>query len=182
MLGIPTYRPRFHTDGNEFVMENESILSNLIGKRITKYWLMWDVLQDEWLADGPVVLEIENNRYEFTAYQLAEFSMTVNSFSLSDKLDWYDSGDEMPLVWNENAKPEWNNILNQSVKGINVLSYDFLKENNEDDFSLLGIEFILEHQSKGLNFFSIFNGLDQNEIMNIRIDNSQVKRKQILKD
>ena len=179
MLGITSYKPKFHNNGDSFKNEFEKTLAKLIGKKIERYWLMWDLNQNEWLADGPVVIEINGQRFEFTAYQLDDFSLTINSFELSEKLDWYGSGDEMPLTWKENPKIELNKNLNKVVFEVNILTYDFYQNNNESEYLLIGIEFVLEKESESdnENFFSIYNGLDQNELNNkeLRIEN-QIKR------
>ncbi len=179
MLGIPSYKPKFHNNGKSFKNKFEKTLTELIGKKIERYWLMWNLNEDEWLADGPVIIEIIGQRFEFTAYQLDDFSMTVDSFKLSEKLDWYGSGDEMPLNWQENPKIELNENLNKAITEINILTYDFYKNNIESEYVLIGIEFVLEkkYESDEENFFSIYNGLDQNEINNkeLQIEN-QIKR------
>jgi hypothetical protein len=179
MLGIPSYKPKFHNRGNSFKNEFEKTLIELIGKKIDRYWLMWDLNENEWLADGPVILEINGQRFEFTAYQLDDFSMTINSFELSEKLDWYGSGDEMPLEWKENPKIELSKNLNKVITEINILTYDFYQKNNESEYILVGIEFVFEKESESdmENYFSIYNGLDQNEVKNteLQIEN-QIKR------
>ena len=173
MLGISTYKPNFHTSAKKFKNEFDQILFGLIGKKIERFWLMWDVKENEWLADGPVILEIDGKRFEFTVYQIAEFSLTINSFELSDKLDWYGSGNEMPLIWKENGKAELTKSLNKRIVGINILTYTMQTE------LLTGIEFVLEKESEfdKENFFSIYNGLDQNELGKIEIQHeNQIKR------
>ncbi|MDC8003413.1 hypothetical protein POV27_05085 [Aureisphaera galaxeae] len=182
MLGIPSFKPKFHNNAESFKNEFDKTLSELMGKKIEKFWLMWNIKKDEWLADGPVVLEIDEKRFEFTAYQLDEFSMTINSFELSEKLDWYGGGDEIPLAWKENPKAELRNSLNRTIKGINILTYDFYEENNESEYVLIGVEFVLEKESESdkENFFSIYNGLDQNEINNTELEvKNQIKRMEI---
>lgn len=182
MLGIPSYKPKFHSKGDSFKNEFDKILVELIGKKIDRFWLMWDIKENEWLADGPVVLEIDGNRFEFTAYQLDDFSLTINSFELSEKLDWYGSGNEMPLEWKENSKTELVKNLNKTIIEINILTYDFYEKNIESEYILVGLEFVLEKESESdiENFFSIYNGLDQNELKNteLRIEN-QIKRTEI---
>ncbi|WP_053992559.1 hypothetical protein [Mangrovimonas sp. TPBH4] len=173
MLGIPSYKPKFHTKPESFKNEFEKTLSELIGKKIDRFWVMWDINENEWLADGPVILEFDGNRFEFTVYQLTEFSLTINSFELSEKLDWYGSGDEMPLAWKENGKPELVKNLSKPITRINILTYPL------DSELLTGIEFVLEKESESdnENFFSIYNGLDQNEMDKIEIQHeNQIKR------
>jgi len=185
MLGISTYNPKFYTKAEKFKSEFDKILSELIGKTIERFWIMWDTKNNEWLADGPIVIEINGKRFEFTAYQLDEFSLTINSFELTDKLDWYGMGKEMPLVWKENGKSELTKNLKKPIIGINILTYNFVSEfvesgkRHETGDMLTGIEFVLEKESESdnENFFSIFNNLDQNGIDKVEINyENQIKR------
>ncbi len=188
MLGISTYKPKFHNSAENFKIEFEKILSELIGKSIDRFWVMWETKENEWQADGPVILEIDGKRFEFTAYQLDEFSLTINSFELTDKLDWYGMGNEMPLIWKENGKAELTKNLGKPIIGINILTFNFVSEfvesgkKHETGDMLTGIEFILEKEteSDNDNFFSIYNGLDQNALSTTEIQQeNQIKRTKI---
>ena len=188
MLGIPTYKPKFHTSAESFKIEFDKILSELIGKNIDRFWVMWETKENEWQADGPIILEIDGKRFEFTVYQLDEFSLTINSFELTEKLDWYGMGDEMPLIWKENGNTELTKNLNKQIIGINILTYNFVSEfvesgkKDETGDMLTGIEFILKKESEtdSENFFSIYNALDQNGLEKIEIQqDNQIKRIEI---
>ena len=185
MLGISTYKPKFHTNAESFKKEFDKILSELIGKKIERFWIMWETKENAWLADGPVILEIAGKRFEFTVYQLDEFSLTINSFELTDKLDWYGMGSELPLIWKENGKSELIKNLDKPIVGINILTYNFVSKFVESGKKcetrdmLTGIEFILEKKSESDNdnFFSIHNGLDQNAMSTTEIQyENQIKR------
>lgn len=185
MLGIPTYKPKFHNSAESFKLEFDKTLSELIGKNIDRFWVMWELKENEWLADAPIILEIDGNRFEFTAYQLDEFSLTINSFELTEKLDWYGMGSEMPLIWKENGKAEMTKNLRKPIIGINILTFNFVSEfvesgkKNETGDMLTGIEFIFEKESESDNdnYFSIYNGLDQNALSTTEIkQKNQIKR------
>ena len=185
MLGIPSYKPKFHNSAESFKVEFDKTLSELIGKNIDRFWLMWETKENEWQTDGPLILEIDGKRFEFTAYQLDEFSLTINSFELTEKLDWYGMGNEMPLIWKENGNTELTKNLGKPIVGINILTYNFVsefvesgKEHQTGDM-LTGIEFVLEKESESDNdnFFSIYNGLDQNALATSEIQQeNQIKR------
>ena len=188
MLGISTYKPNFHSTAESFKKEFDRILSEVIGKKIERFWVMWDTKENERLADGPIVLEINEKRFEFTAYQLDEFSLTINSFELTEKLDWYGMGDEMPLIWKENGNSELVKNLNKPIVDINILTYNFVSEfvdsgkKHETGDMLTGIEFVLEKDtdSDTENFFSIYNALDQNGMDKVEIQQeNQIKRVKI---
>ena len=185
MLGIPTYKPKFHNSAESFKIEFDKTLSELIGKNIDRFWLMWETKENEWQTDGPIILEIDGDRFEFTAYQLDEFSLTINSFELTEKLDWYGMGSEMPLIWKENGNSELTKNLGKPIVGINILTYNFVSKfaesgkKHETGDMLTGIEFILEKESESDNdnFFSIYNGLDQNALSTTEIQQeNQIKR------
>ena len=185
MLGISKYKPKFHTTAESFKTEFNQTLSELFGKKIEKFWVMWNTKENEWLTDGPIVLKIDGKRFEFTAYQMDKFSLTINSFELTDKLDWYGMGTVMPLIWKGNGNSDLTKNLNKVITGINILTYNFLSESLETDEKyetrdmLTGIEFILEKESESdkENFFTIFNNLDQNGIDKTEINlQNQIKR------
>ena len=172
MLGISSYNPKFHTTAESFIKEHKNVLLKLIGKKINRFWVMWKTKDDIWMADAPVVVDIENKRYEFTAYQLDEFSLTINSFELNEELDWYGMGNEMPLEWRENGKPELIKNLNKTILDIRLLTFNFISEfvesgkKHETGNMLTGIEFVFEKDDEldTENYFSIYNALDQNGI------------------
>jgi len=174
MYGIPNYKPNFHYEAESFFNEFNEALSILIGKKISRFWIMWDVNHNEWLKDGPVILEIDGDKFEFNNSGMSEFSLTINAIDLNIKLDWYGSGDEMPLIWKENGEPNLVKNLNKPITGINILLFTDVSK------LLTGIEFILEKETEldTENFFSIFNGLDQNEMDKIAIQSksNEIKR------
>ncbi len=192
MLGVSNYEPSFFSDSNKFRVEFASRLRKIVGKNIKKFWVMWDKRENEFFPDGPIVLEIEGDQYEFCASELDKFSLTINNIDLNKNLNWYGMGDELPLIWKENGKEELKNYLNRQIEEINILTYNFVTETISDikqhenigkksntGFMLHGIEFVLkeESQSDEKNFFSVFNALDQNGITNIEISqNDQIRR------
>ncbi len=182
MLGIRTYKPNFFNDPDLFLKTQKDKFEKLIGKPITRYWVMWDEKEDEWYPDGPVILEIDEDNYEFCAYQLDDFSFTLNTIDLKEKLDWYGMGDELPLCWKENGKQELQDSLNRPITAIYVLTYIFKSkivetgEPHQTGFMMYGIEFECNRE-KETTFFSIFNGLDQNALSSKRVQHEdQIER------
>lgn len=183
MFGITTYEPNFFDDANLFFKTQKDKLGKLIGKSISRFWIMWDEKENEWYPDGPVILEIDGNNYEFCAYQLDDFSFTLNTIDLAEKLDWYGMGDELPLNWKENGKKDLEVSLNRPISAVNILTYNFKSKNvetgepHETGFMMHGIEFELENQNGAATYFSIFNALDQNGLSSKRVEQEdQIKR------
>ena len=189
MLGIKKYQPNFSTTAAQFLDQHKDELKALIGKQIDHYFLQWETNENTWNADGPIILKIGTSQYEFTAFQLDEYSLTINKINLSEKLDWYGAGDEMPLIWNKNPIREINELLNKKIEEIHLLEYsmtsdideneekkDFFKQLTHSDFFMVGIEFKLSGVE---NCLQLSNGLDCNvmkmETTTIDIKNRKVK-------
>lgn len=195
MLGIKDFEPNFFTDPNTLTNVYGTTLLGLIGKEIQDYWVMWDCKENEWYADGPVILKIDNRNFEFCAYQLDEFSLTVDSIDLSKPLDWYGMGDELPLIWKKNPIAEVNRQIGRKIESINILGYNFIStvvgdktnpENvgqiHETGYMLHGIEFVFEKtgDTDNENYLEIFNALDKNGITTKYLEqDDQVKRLRI---
>lgn len=184
MLGIKGYKPNFSTTASQFIDKHREELQKLIGERIDSYYLQWETKENEWNKDGPVILKIGLNQYEFTAFKFDEFSLTINEIDLSEKLNWYGADDEMPLIWKKNPINELNTIFNRKIEEIYLLEHSmtadienndekktFFKQLTESEFFIVGIEFKLSGIKSHLQ---LSNGLDCNTI---KIETSQIDRK-----
>ena len=89
-------------------------------------------------------------------------------------MDWYGAGEEMPLIWKENAIDDINVVLNRKIEEIYLLEHSltadivgdkkqkaFFKRLTQTDFFIVGIEFKLAGIEKCLH---LSNGLDCNEM------------------
>jgi len=173
MHGIKTYNPCFYQTVESFLINHRAILLTLIGCQIKQFWVMWDEVENEWFADGPVVLEISNKRFEFCCTKLSDFSLTLNSFGLNEPIDWC----ELTLVWKMNGLKKMTRNLDKEILTINIISYHSM---------LTGIEFILKKDSTkdSFNYFTITNGLDENalDICEVQNKEHQIKRVNILQN
>lgn len=184
MLGIKGYKPNFSTTTSQFIDKHKEELQKLIGEQIGCYYLQWETRESQWNEDGPIILQIGLNQYEFTAFKLDEFSLTINEINLSEKLDWYGADDEMPLIWKKNPINELNTILNGKIEEVYLLEHsmtvgidnndektEFIKQLTNSEFFIVGIEFKL----KGVkNHLQLSNGLDCNVI---KIETTQIDKK-----
>ena len=170
MLGIPNYQPSFLDDPYRFLEIHKHQFEKVMGKSISRFWVMWEEKEDAWMQDGPVILEIGGDQFEFCAYQLDLFSLTLNSIDRKAGLDWYGSGEEMPLTWRENGIKEMVGSLHHPISGVNILTYQFIGKDEATGekvatgHMLSGIELELAMPGGQTGYFSINNGLDQNEL------------------
>ncbi|MES2616713.1 MAG: hypothetical protein V4613_02480 [Bacteroidota bacterium] len=192
MLGIPNFEPHFFDNTNAFIKANGEQLTTIIGATLDDYWLMWHAEDNEWYNDGPVILKIDGRQFEFTAYKLDEFSLTIDQIDLTKKLDWYGLGDQIPLVWKNKAHSEINHLVGRKITDIHIITYNFIStvvedkikpENtgsiHETGYMLHGIEFTFEKNTRfeRSHFLQIFNALDANGIKTVeQKDDSQFQR------
>jgi hypothetical protein len=153
MLGIEKYELNYLNSVDEVKKLHKKAFNELIGKSIDSYFVQWNQNEKDWNEDGPIILLIDKKQYEFTAYQL-EYSLTIDKIDQTDKLDWYGTGDEMPLEWTKNPFENINSILNKPITKIFGLEYG-----QESSFHIVGFEFEFEGVSDRLH---ISNGLDCN--------------------
>ncbi|MBD2767787.1 hypothetical protein IC235_07765 [Hymenobacter sp. BT664] len=135
MLGIPNYKPDFYNEAGLLIRDHKEVLSKLIDQRLNSYWLMWETKADKWWSEGPVILEIGSYHYELTAYKDL-FGLTADRIDISQPLDWYGAGCEIPLKWKANCQEDINKLLGKKIEQINILlEYEIL---------LYGIELVFE--------------------------------------
>jgi len=146
-------------------------LLNLIGKTIDGYLLLCDTRDNEWNKDAPAILIINGKHFEFTAYQIDYFNMTVDAVDLNTPTDWYADGDREYYAWKPNLISWVNKIIGRRILEINLLNSHFNRISIIDEFpnrheredpSLNGIEFMLDKAAEsGHSFLQIYNDTDE---------------------
>ena len=66
MLGIEGYEPAWHHDAEALAAVHRTRFVRLIGRKLRSSWLMWDMAERGWFADGPVVLDFGITNVEIT--------------------------------------------------------------------------------------------------------------------
>ena len=82
MLGIEGYEPEWHHDAEALAAVHRARFSRLIGRELVGGWLMWDMSERGWFADGPVILGFGNTHVEITHRNLNDG--TVEGFECTD--------------------------------------------------------------------------------------------------
>ncbi len=169
---ISNYEPVIFKTRREFLVVYHSILLNLIGKTIEGYLLLHDVRDNEWIRDAPAILIIGGQRYEFTAFEIDYFNMTVDAVDLETVIDWYTDKDRQFFTWRQNGIKWINRIIGRRIIGINLLNSQFNRISIIDEFSnrrecedpaLAGIEFMVgkADTDEPLSLLQIYNNTDE---------------------
>jgi hypothetical protein len=66
VLGIEGYEPHWQHDAEALAAVHRHRFVRLIGRRLRGGWLMWDMAERGWFADGPVLLDFGSTTVEIT--------------------------------------------------------------------------------------------------------------------
>ena len=96
MLGIDGYEPEWHYDAEALAAVHRHRFARLIGRRLRSGWLMWDIAERGWFADGPVILHFGDTQVEITHRKFDECAITWDRIDMSVPIDWYEHFDWRP--------------------------------------------------------------------------------------
>jgi len=88
-FGIKNYKPTFFYSTDMLLLEKSAFFESLIGEKIESIMIVWSLEHKENWLDAPIVLVTEKNRVEICCQKTNELSITQNTFSFEDKINWY---------------------------------------------------------------------------------------------
>jgi hypothetical protein len=159
LLGIKNYYPKFYTDISYIINDHKTKLQSLKGKQIEEIWVAWEQNEDEWFKDLPVIIKFEDCQLELCAYKTDEYAISFDQIDLSEEIDYY--GTDFILRWEKNKFNELNKCIKKRIVKVEIIEWRAL---------LIGMGFHLEE-----GYFSVYNGLDENQICINRNDEPQYK-------
>ena len=153
-----SYTPEYIDKTPELISKKSDLLKALIGQKLSASYVVWDLDENEWFFDGPVVLIFERNQVELCCNKLEEISITSGAADVRSNpiISWDPEG---PYEWRKNALKEINCVVDNTVEKINIIEFELttwpVDENsgspNANSNWIHGLDF---HFSKG--FFSFF--------------------------
>ncbi|MCP9619253.1 hypothetical protein FOH10_14375 [Nocardia otitidiscaviarum] len=161
--GIPGYRPRWLVGLADITSAHGQRLSRLVGRPLSKSWLVWDQSDDEWFADCPVVLDFDGEQVEITHQKFDELSITWNSIAPHQQRPWSYPEDNDPeidafhLSWRSDAITALTALEGQPLLAVDLLEWT----SQRIDFATGMIAVSFTFTSDRL---TISNGLDENRL------------------
>ncbi|MFM9373715.1 hypothetical protein [Streptomyces sp. Da 82-17] len=148
-FGIDGYRPSWSHGRDEVLRQHADRLRNLAGRPLTNAWLVWDVEDDEWFPDCPVVLDFAGERVEINHHKFDDLSLTWNTIDLDRPVDW--PGFE--LAWRPEPLPELRPLRGRTLDRVELLEWTGrdLAQGNVD------LSFVF-----AAGRLTVFNALDEN--------------------
>jgi len=169
---IANYEPVLFATRREFLAVYHEALLNLIGKTLDGYLLLYDERDNEWNKDAPAILLIDGKRYEFTAFQMDYFNLTIDAVDLKAEIDWYAEEERQYIAWRKNVIKWVNTIIGRRILGINLFNHyfdrisiidEFPNRREYEDTTLAGIEFMVDKNTADspYSFLQIYNNNDE---------------------
>lgn len=116
---IGTYAPDWLRGRASIAARHGSRLRALVGRPLTHVWLLWDLTNDSWFADAPVLLDFAGRQVEIQHQKFDELALTWNSLDPRGRADW--PGFE--LRWRHDAAPALAALQGQALCEIELLEH-----------------------------------------------------------
>jgi len=117
VFGIEGYEPQWHHSGRALAAAHRARFRKLIGQPLHDAWLMWDLDEDRWFADGPVILGFPECNVEITHRKFDECAITWDQVDMTIPLHW--SG--LRLDWRANAHPILAGVVGRKLGAVNII-------------------------------------------------------------
>lgn len=117
---IRTYAPDWSCGRATIAARHGSRLRALIGRPLTRAWLLWDVPNDTWFADAPVLLDFGGERVEIQHQKFDGLALTWNSLNPHGCAHW----PGFDLRWRHDADSVLAALQGQELHEIELLKHD----------------------------------------------------------
>ena len=118
-FGIEGYRPDWRSGVRDVQAAHGGRLRGLVGRRLTAFWVVWDLKDDEWFADCPVLLDFDGEQVGVNHWKFDEVSVTWNAVDLSRPVVW----PEFELRWRDDALPEPAALVGQTLRHVELVEW-----------------------------------------------------------
>ncbi|WDZ84484.1 hypothetical protein [Micromonospora cathayae] len=103
-FGIPGYRARGLTGRTALAGTHGARLAGLTGRPLTRVWLAWDLTDDSWWSDCPVLLDFAGEQVEVNHWKCDEVAVSWNTVDPSRGVRW-PGLDDVPIGWRAEPLP-----------------------------------------------------------------------------
>ena len=158
VLGIEGYEPAWHHDAEALAAVHRTRFVRLIGRKLKSGWLMWDMAERGWFADGPVILGFGGTNVEITHRKFDECAITWNQVDMSAPIDWYATG--IQLDWRADPHAALRNARGRTLREVNIVERTTVKEWRPR--VLHAVEFLFEGAR-----LAVFNAMDENGLTDV---------------
>jgi hypothetical protein len=150
-FGISGYRPVWLSGSPAVAAVHGRRLAMLVGRRLTRALLVWDLDEDAWFADGLILLDFEGEQVEIVHQKFDEISITWNTVDPARPLGGGWEG--LRLAWREGAPDALARLRGQTLRAVELLSWT----GADLAYGMVAVGFLFPHGR-----VTIYNALDEN--------------------
>ncbi|WP_433204957.1 hypothetical protein ACQP1G_17065 [Nocardia sp. CA-107356] len=126
---IEGYQPQWLQGRRAITAAHGHRLHALVGRHLDHVWLVWDRDDDEWFADGPVVLDFDGEQVEINHQKFADLSVTWSTVDPTGQATWSNGDDEDPevhtfhLAWRHDTRAELTALEGKRLQAVELLEW-----------------------------------------------------------
>ncbi|UOX85591.1 hypothetical protein MUY14_27860 [Amycolatopsis sp. FBCC-B4732] len=123
-FGIEGYEPRWLSGRGAITAAHGARLAALAGRRLSHAWLAWDLDDDSWFADCPVLLDFSGEQVELCHWKFDELSITWNTIRPAATPTWTDGGEPpFRLAWRDDARAGPAGLRGRDLASVELLAW-----------------------------------------------------------
>lgn len=151
-FGIEGYRSNWLNGRDSITATHSRRLAALAGRKLLHVWLAWDLDDDEWFSDAPVLLTFDDDeQVEIDHQKFDDLSVTWNTIDPAQPIE--DPG--FHLAWRPEPLPQLANLSGRTLDHVELLEW----AGTDGDMANGSIDVGLDFTSAWL---TVFNALDEN--------------------
>ncbi|MCE7002264.1 hypothetical protein LWC34_05390 [Kibdelosporangium philippinense] len=126
---IQGHQPQWLNGLSAIAVAHGPRLHSMVGRHLSHAWLLWDLDADEWIADGPVLLDFDHEQVEINHQKFDDLSITWNTVDPEGQPawtygDWGHPDDRASqLAWRHDAQAELAALQGQRLQAVDLLEY-----------------------------------------------------------
>jgi hypothetical protein len=152
-FGIQNYRPHWLRGRDSITTSHGRRLARLAGLTLQHVWLLWDLTDDEWFTDAPVLLQFGDEQVEIDHQKFDDVSITWNTINPAQKIE----DDFFHLAWRPEPLPPLTELPGQTLDHVELLEWSSGPNDMANGSIALGFNFPPA-------WLTIFNALDENGV------------------
>ena len=99
------YPFKYYTDRSDFQNDYHELFYSLLGKRVLRVFGVWDLPDNSWFEETPIIIEFENGMLSVVTKSFHSISVLWNVLFPSEKPTWLGEAPELDwsedLIWKE---------------------------------------------------------------------------------
>ncbi|GAA0961423.1 hypothetical protein [Actinocorallia libanotica] len=150
---ITCYRPPLLCGVGAISEMHAERLRSLAGRRLKSVWVVWDLEDDSWFADCPVLFAFEGAQVEISHSKFSDVSITWNEIDPSAPVVWSGSELEFRLLWREDERAGMAALCGRTLTAVELLEWT----GRDVAQGMVAVSFVF-----GSERITIYNALDEN--------------------